>query len=269
MKIFTKTNRLTNWFRIGFEWIKNCYMKLKQFNSHSISHAVTNSVSDRRGFSLIELIISIAIFMQVIVMVGGAVMMALELNEFNKSNKSVNIELYGAMMNGIGAYIRKGTGIMYDNDDHDSIEGVRGTLVQAGDKNKPFERVCTEVEMDEFDQLTVYQDKEMKNYITFFVEKETSRLMWRKGVIEDGGFKDEPPYYLNSEDTYITCFLVSVSPDPYDTSDKRLRDLQPYVQVHLAGRYRYLDNIDQNEQTFQKTNTLSFRTLFTLRNYYY
>ena len=217
------------------------------------------------GFSFIELTISIAIFAQIMIMVSGAIIAALQLNQFNKAIKNVNIEIYSIVTNGIGAYIRKATGIMYEG--HLLATSKVGTKINSIHGGSDFERECSEDEkLNKFDQLTLFQDKEKKHYISFAVEKDESenisRIVWRK---DDG-----PGYYLNSEDTYITCFLVSVSPNPYGSDNKKLKDIQPYVQLYIAGKYRYTNDTSGEEKSFfQHSTQIAYKTTFTLRNYYY
>lgn len=229
------------------------------------------------GLTFIELIISIAIFSQIVLLVGTVVMSALKFNEYNKATRSVNIELYSSIMNGIGPYIRKATGIMYDNyivpisitqtktpDEVKKIEAIR-TMIHTNAGINAFGRTCTEKDADIFDQITLFQDKEKKEFITFGVEKDpetkTSRLIWKKN--------DQPTYYLTSEDTYITCFLVSVSPNPYTANaGENAKDIQPYVQIALAGKYRYI-NASEDEDFLKKNTYTAYKTTFTLRNYTY
>jgi len=219
----------------------------------------------RQGFSFIELIISVAIFAQITIMVGSLVFSSLEFNESNRANKNVNMELYSNITNGIGSYIRRGTGIMYEVD---ASKKVGTDIHSEGDKNN-FDRQCEEEEKGNFDRLTIFQDKEKTDLISFTVEKDTvnktSRLVYKKG-----NNSDESGYYLNSEDTYITCFLVSVSPNPYlADATKNIKDIQPYVQIFIAGKYKYDTDSPDSLNFFQKNTYLSYKTTFTLRNYIY
>ena len=225
------------------------------------------SIKNTDGFSLLETIIALAIFASMAVMVGSTVMLALRINQFNKETRVVNMELYGIMVNGIGAYIRKGTAIMYADDSRASATSLIGTETHATSGINDFNQSCSddpEVEQLPYDRLTVYQDRARKKYITFRVEtneiEETSRIVWQKENSTDW-------HYLNSEDTYITCFLVAASPNPYAAgADTNMRDIQPFVQLQLAGKNRHANN-DTSNSFFTQATQISYRTLYTLRNY--
>jgi len=211
-----------------------------------------------------ELTIAIAVFSQIIVMVGGTVMSALELDRFNRSIKGVNTELYGMTVNGIGAYIRKATGIMYDDHPLATANNV-GTITHTQSGIEDLDRACDEENIFETDQLTLFQDKEKTHYITFAVEKDdilgTSRVVWRK---DDGA-----GHSLTSEDTYITCFLITPSPNPYSDSNINAKDLQPYVQLYVAAKHRFTNEVDVEDRAFNDDNQIAYKTTFSLRNYYY
>lgn len=232
-----------------------------------------SGVRSTKGFTLIEMIIALAIFAQLTVMVGSAVMLALKYNQFNKATRTVNMELYGIMVNGIGAYIRSGTGIMYQDPKVASRDGTRPPT--EGDLDRSCKDQTTGAYLEDLptDQLTIYQDRENKKWITFQVRRDaeagTSRIVWHRHDA-DADEPDGNDFYLNSADTYITCFLVTPSPDPHVVTDPKspARDLQPYVALHIAGRDKNSKQTEENMFPAQNTE-IDYRTLYTLRNYNY
>jgi hypothetical protein len=218
------------------------------------------SIKKSLGLTLAELIISIAIFTQMSILVGESVIGFLRFHTNIKKNSFVNTEIYGIMTNGIGGYIRRSTGIMYPNDPLANRSQHLGTFSSPSNN---FDRKCTDRTEDSFDTLTLYQNQAKTEFITFAVEKTdtTSRLVWRKNQGQG--------YYLNSEDTYINCFFVSVSPDPYYSNNhKNTKDIQPFVQIEISG-YPTSFFGEKNSVLFGTRPFSSYRGLFTLRNYSY
>jgi hypothetical protein len=217
-------------------------------------------IKKKSGLTLIELVICTGLFVQMIIMASTAIMTALKANELNKKNANVNIELYGSIVNGIGAYIRKSSGIVYNTDSNASNRhGVKLSSVNA--ESSP----CTENDENTFDTLSLYLDQDKKEFITFTVEKNeennTSRLVWKKSNDPNG-------YYLNSEETYITCFNIAVSPDPYAPgASMHTKDIQPYITINTAARDRFAKAGDDNY--FAENTRIAYQTTFTLRNYQY
>lgn len=239
-------------------------------------------IKNTRAYTLTELIIAIAIFAQILIFTNQAVVVALEQSQQNNEQSNVNLELYGIMVNGIGSYIRKATSIMYAENEPAKSQTKIGTLSNFDDpftsnNNNSFpkaaldsfNRQCSDTRTNQedqriFDRLTLYLDHDKKEHITFAVEynaeKNTSRLVWRKNDSQEG-------YYLNSEDTFINCFLVSPSPNP--RKDKNIQDLNAYVQIEIAGYYRHDNQAELDENYAKNISQLSYRATFNLRNYYY
>jgi hypothetical protein len=217
-----------------------------------------------KAYTFIELIISLALFTQIIIMVSTTISIALKMNNFNKETANVNMELYGSIVNGIGSYIKKSSGIIYSNDPIIKNDPRHGTIFHQNLGEDAFNRKCDEKEKNVFDQLSLYTNPEKTEYITFAVIKDpkkgTSRLSYKKSTDNQG-------YYLHSENTYITCFLITPSPSPYQNPDIYAKDLQAYIKLQVSGRYLYQD---ETEKDFYKNNSLiSYNTLYTLRNYRY
>lgn len=221
-----------------------------------------------KGFSYIEVVICIALFAQMAVMVWSTVMTAINMNKFNQVAKNVDMELYSAMINSVWAYIRNWTAINYWDCTNASHSWSCVTPEWSLDS---FDRTCKPNKIGDTprvdDRLSLFQDVTKTKTITFAVEynpqARTSRLVYRKD--------DWPWYYLTSENVFITCFLVSLSPNPYATwVSENTKDIQPYVQIELSWRYQNnLDNLESNTFYYNWNDLNSYRALFTLRNYYY
>ena len=217
---------------------------------------------NKNWISFIEIILSIALFSQLIITVWASTIYILKYNKINKDSHYVNFEIYNILINWIWSYIRRATWVMYD-----SHKNKVWTLMNIKQWEDPFGRHCEDndkLNNNKFDRLTIYLDKEKKTYINFAVEhdvwKWTSRLVYKKN--------DSNWFYLNSEDTYITCFLVSVPDNPYwINKHKNLKDIQSYVQLYIAWKYRY--SWPQIDSFSDKITSVTYKTTFTLRNYYY
>ena len=232
----------------------------------------TKNSKSYQATTLIELIIALAVFTQLITLTWNTLISAINLNEFNKANRNVNLEIYNSIINWIWSYIRRGTWIMYSTHKLFNNNEKIGLKIIEHNNLDNFERKCNEqkeYKAWEFDRLTIFQNKDKTKYITFAVEQidwpswKTSRIVYRKNK--------NKAYYLTSENTFISCFLVSVSPNPYIHGiSKHTKDIQPYVQIEIAWRYRYLNQTSRTYDSFFRKNTyVSYKTTFTLRNYIY
>lgn len=239
----------------------------------------------RRGFTYFELILSLVLFLQILFIVSSVTLNALKTHANNRKVEVVNTELYAAFLQGVGTYVKKSYGIHYTTNEPQK-EDVQGTFSfpQAG--VSMFNRDCPEItgkydHETKMDTLSLFTNREKTEKITFAVERsppeasvQTSRLIYEKSkkVVDD--FIGEPWRYLHSENTYITCFLVSPSKDPYtpDVSGNPVledyKDVQPYVQLRIAAQH-----LDAQERALYDSDARSeqvyYRTLFTLRNYSY
>nr|HPO06023.1 hypothetical protein [Candidatus Gracilibacteria bacterium] len=124
-----------------------------------------------KAYSLIELIIALALFAQMMIMLSSAVFMAIEIHTFNQANQNTRLELYKTITHTLAPYIRRASGIAYANEELNNakIGTISQELPFSGIQDSELEHYC-----QKNSRLTLYQDPQYQiaNSISFALEKD-------------------------------------------------------------------------------------------------
>ncbi len=206
-----------------------------------------SSFKSKKGFTVIELIIVIALFGFISAILMTSLLSVYRFKEVVQDKKQLNFEASSILNNGIPALIRSGFAINYD-------------LTQADHIQKISEGMQKEV-----DQISIFTDRAETQYFT----------LYRKPYKSQGDQSDTAPLYikfsngeefpLHSSEVVVEAFDVKVPADPRLTGDS---DLQPYVTLYLRlrNRYPFGEIRDENELKAHETIRASYSTTIAFRN---